>query len=425
MKIKTEKLYYNYSSSEPFDAEILDVRPADVGKISILLDKTIFYPEGGGQPADRGTINGFPILDVLEKDGEIIHLLDENRLNSAYGQRSDLVSLKPGPAELLLNSRRRRDLMQLHSGQHLLSGIIFLMTGVRTVSMHLGDETSTIDVDTAQLTEETLLAVEDAVADAIEENHPVIVHLCPPEDLSSFPLRRVPPVGEEVIRVVDIGRHDVIACCGTHVKSTAEIGLFRILGAEKYKGMTRISFLAGRRLLLDSRLLRQNAVIASRALSVPISETGQGVRDMAEKLARTEKRLKEFEEKAIMEKAEILIRKAVDTGSPEQRPEQRLEQRSEQRSDLPMVIESYDEENINELIRIGKIAQKKCRAVLLLVSINEIKFAAFSSIEGFDLRQFILESFNAQGGKGGGSSTFFQGSFATKEAMDAFLQAIE
>ena len=398
--IRTEKLCYNYTSSDPFNAEILELRTSGSGEVIALLDKSIFYPEGGGQPADRGTINNVPVLNVLENDGEMLHVLKDGG------------NLKPGPAELVLDARRRRELTQLHTGQHLLSGIIFKMTGARTVSMHLGDDTYTIDVDTdsSLLSEETLIDVEDAVDDAIEENHPVIVHLCPPEDLSSFPLRRLPPNGGDIIRVIDIGRHDIIACCGTHVKSTAEIGLFRILGAEKYKGLTRISFLAGRRLLLNARLLRKNAVIASQALSVPLSEIGRGVLNLAEKLARSEKQLKELEEKATREKAKALIQKASA-----------FEYIHASNSNPAVVIESFADEDLNELINIGKIAQKQTKAVFILVSCRELKFAAFSSIAGFDLRQFLLESFNALGGKGGGSLSFFQGSFGTKEAMDAFL----
>jgi alanyl-tRNA synthetase len=227
LSIKTEKLFYDFSTTSPFNAEILEIRSSADGT-QIILDKTIFYPEGGGQPSDRGTINGVPIANVLEKGGEIIHITTE------AGAFSDgKCGLKPGPAELVIDSRRRRDLTQLHTGQHLLSAAILSMTGAPTVSMHMGDETCTIDVDAAELKESVLLAVEEAVADSIEENHPVIVHLCPPEDISLFPLRKVPPRGEEVIRVVEIEGRDCIACCGTHLKSTAEIGLLRILGAGK------------------------------------------------------------------------------------------------------------------------------------------------------------------------------------------------
>jgi alanyl-tRNA synthetase len=401
MKDKTERLYYSYTSAKPFNAEIVKLCHALNGETPIILDKTIFYPDGGGQPADHGTINGVPILDVREKDGEIFHMVSAE----------DAGKLEVGKAELILDSRRRRDHTQLHTGQHLLSGTFFMMTGALTVSMHMGEETCTIDVDAPEIKDETLIAVEDAVADAIEENIPVNVHLCPPEDISSFKLRKPPPEGEEVIRVVEIGEYDTIACCGTHLKSTAEIGLLRIFGAEKHKGMTRITFLAGRRLLLDSRVLRNNAVIASRSLSVPVNGIGNGVLNLTERFAEIEKRLKAFAEAAVKEKAEALVQKAVSASTYSKLP--------------PIIIESYADEDINEALNIGKIAHKKIQAVFVLASKKDNKFAAYSSVEGFDLRSFLKSAFEAQGGKGGGGSTFFQGSFGTSKATEDFLEGVK
>jgi len=402
----TERFYYDYCSASPFEAGILELRPSDDGNTQVLLDKTIFYPDGGGQPADHGTINGVPLLDVQEKDGEILHLVSA----------SDAGKLKPGPVELILDSRRRFNFTQHHSGQHILSAVILRKIGARTVSMHLGDETCTIDVNAAGISGETLIEIEEAVADAIEENHPVIVHLCPPEDLSAFPLRKVPPKGEEVIRVVEIEGCDLIACCGTHVRTTAEIGMFRILGAEKYKGMTRISFLAGHRLLLDSRLLRNNAGIVSRALSVPLGEIGKGVLEFIEKTAQTEKRLRDLEEIIIQTKAEALLEKAalshkaVDSVVSE---------------DRTVVIETYSDLDINEVVSIGRAAQKRTQAVLILASGKDLKFIALCSDKSFDLRPLIKDAFEAQSGHGGGSPSFFQGSFRTKETMEAFLREMQ
>jgi alanyl-tRNA synthetase len=400
MKNKTEKLCYDYASAEPFKAEIIDLCPQG-DTTALLLDKTIFYPDGGGQPADRGTINGVPVLDVREKDGEIFHSVSAENAGK----------LEPGKAELILDIRRRRDHTQLHTGQHLLSGTLLRMTGAPTVSMHMGEETCTIDVNVPEIKDETLTAVEDAVADAIEENRPVTVHLCPPENISSFNLRKLPPEGEEVIHVVEIEGHDIIACCGTHLKSTAEIGLLRIFGAEKYKGMTRITFLAGRRLLLDSRVLRHNAVIASRALSVPVNGTGNGVLNLTEKYAEIERRLKTFTEAAVREKAEALVQKAAGASVYSRLP--------------PIIVESYADEDINEVLNIGKIAHKKIEAVFVLASVRDNKFAAYSSVQGFDLRSFIKSAFEAQGGKGGGSNTFFQGSFGTNNAIEGFLEGLK
>jgi alanyl-tRNA synthetase len=216
-------------------------------------------------------------------------------------------------------------------------------------------------------------------------------------------------MGEEVIRVVEIEGCDIIACCGTHVKRTGEIGLFRIHGAEKYKGMTRVSFSAGRRLLLESRHLRQNAAVVSHALSVPLGEIGKGVLDFIDKTAQMEKRLKVLEEKAIQEKAEALVQKAGNNAKPADA------------NNPAFIIESYAEEGIDEVQNIGKNVQKKSQAAFILASEQDRKFVAFCSSKGFDLRSFIKGAFEAQGGRGGGSPSFFQGSFGTKEALDAFL----
>ena len=410
--MKTQRVYYSYASAAPFSAEILELKSggqksgAD-GAVQVILDKTIFYPEGGGQPADRGSINGVPLVDVREKNGEIVHLL------------VDSGTLKPGPAELVLDSRRRRDISTQHTGQHLLSGTIFRMTGKQTVSMHIGDETCTIDIDAAEVSAELLLAIEDAAADAIEENLPVITHLCPPEEINSFPLRKFPPQGEDVIRVVEITGTDFSPCCGTHLASTAEIGMVRILNAEKYKGMTRITFIVGRRALLDSRVLRQNAALVSRALSVPVNETGKAVLDLLEKTALTEKRLKALEAETIQTKAKALLHKAA------------LPHEANQTGAAPaIVVASYAEEGIAEVLNIGKAAQKETEAnplplIMVLAAERDCKFAAFCALKDFDLRSVIKEPFEAQGGRGGGSPSFFQGSFGTKEALDAFLLALK
>jgi alanyl-tRNA synthetase len=269
--MKTERAYYDCTGGEAVRAAVLEVR-SQGERTALILDKTIFYPEGGGQSADRGTINGIPLLDVREEGGEILHLV------------STAEALKPGPGELRLDAPRRRDFTVHHTAQHLLSGTILRMTGFPTVSMHLGEDLCTIDVDAPAVSGEALLAVEDAVQDAVEADVPVVIHRCPPEKVEDFPLRKTPPQREEVIRVVEIRGHDFSPCCGTHLNSTGPIGIVRILGAEKYKGKTRISFIAGRRVFRESRLLRQNGEIVSRALKVPVAETGRGVLALLERM---------------------------------------------------------------------------------------------------------------------------------------------
>jgi alanyl-tRNA synthetase len=402
--LHTERLYYGYAAPEPYSAEIREIRPLG-DRAAILLDRTIFYPEGGGQEADRGSVNGVPLLDVREAPSpggegeEILHIISA----------ADAGTLKPGPASLVLDSRRRRDFTVQHSAQHLLSGTILRLTGSCTVSMHLGAEICTIDVDSPELSGDTLARAEDAAADAIEAGAPVVIHLCPPEDVTKFPLRKIPPQGKGVIRVVEIAGYDFSPCCGTHCGSTAQIGLLRILGAERYKGMTRVSFIAGRRVLAQSRLLWRNGETISRALKVPVMDSGQGVLAFLERNAAMEGELKALREAAAEQKAEALLNRAG--GSPADSPGP---------ADLPLLAETYDA-SFDEILRIGRAAQKKTAAVLLLASRNEKKFAAFCSDKGRDLRSLLKTAMEKNGGKGGGGAGFFQGVFETDSALESFL----
>jgi alanyl-tRNA synthetase len=405
--MKTERAYYGYSGGETFAAEIREIRPRG-DMAALVLDKTIFYPEGGGQSADRGTINGFPVLDVQEEGGEILHILSAAVAAGA--------GLRPGPGELVLDRERRRDFTVHHTAQHLLSGTILRLTGFPTVSMHLGEEVCTIDVDAPAFPEETLFAVEDAVQDAVEEDAPVVTHLCPPENPGDFPLRKVPPQGEEVIRVVEIRGHDFSPCCGTHLDSTGHIGMVRVLGAEKYKGKTRISFIAGRRVLGDSRLLRKNGETASRALKVPVAETGQGVLCLLERTNRLEKRLKVLEEENAAARAAVLIRQwglaDEDSGGGGLPGGGRLFSHMLPGAGTP------------ELLAIGRAAQKLTRGVVLLVSQEDLKFAAFCSDRGVNLPGLFKEALESRGGHGGGGPSFFQGEFSCPADLEEFLAAL-
>jgi alanyl-tRNA synthetase len=343
---------------------------------------------------------------VVEEKGEILHLISINESNEA--------PLKPGKAELALDWRRRRDFTVIHTGQHLLSGILFSIYKIPTVSAHLGDEVCFIDIDSseiinrAELNEEKLIEIEEAVMDGIEKNHPVITHLCPPEDVGSFPLRKLPPKNAGITRIVEIEGVDFSPCCGTHLKSTREIGMLRVLGAEKYKAMTRLSFIAGRRCLYDSRRLRKNAEVVSRALSVPLGEIGQGVLDFVERTRSLEEELKVFKEKDLREKAETLVKQAgLSNAAPGLSP--------------AVVVESYSSP-MNEVIYIGKIAQKLCPGILVLVSEPENKFAAFCGDKEIDLRLLFKERLEALGGKGGGGPSFFQGSFSSGKDLEAFIK---
>jgi alanyl-tRNA synthetase len=289
--------------------------------------------------------------------------------------------------------------------------------------MHLGEESNTIDVDTPQIDSELLAEAENAVMDTIEADVPVIVHFCPPENTADFPLRKTPPQGEEVIRVVEIQGNDFSPCCGTHLKSTGRIGMLRILGAEKYKGMTRVCFIAGRRVFQDSRVLRQNGEIISRALKVPVAETGKAVLDLIDRFGQLEKQLKELEEAAAQGRAKNLLHKARVLNSRDKDIE-----KSGQGGTVPGKLRVFSincpDLEMEDMLRIGRAAQKLTPAVLVLFSTFLLKFAAFCSAEGADIRPLLKDRMEEQGGRGGGSASFFQGFFSSAEKLNAFLASL-
>jgi alanyl-tRNA synthetase len=271
--------------------------------------------------------------------------------------------------------------------------------------MHLGEDYTTIDVDGKDISREILLAAEDEAAAATERDVPVLIHLCPPERVEDFPLRKIPPKGEEVIRVVEIRGYDFSPCCGTHVSSTAQIGMIRILGSEKYKGMTRVYLIAGRRCLKDSRMLRENAETVSRALSVPVEETGLAVLAFLEKADKMEEQLKALAEEAARIRACAIIEKAELEGA----------------GPGSWHTEYFPDADMEEVSNLGRQLRELSGAVFVLGAGKDKKFAAVCSAEGADIRPRLKEALEKAGGRGGGGKDFFQGQFASCDELKAFL----
>jgi alanyl-tRNA synthetase len=387
--MKSEIRYYDTVTAAPVQAEILEIKPLG-DALAVILDKAVFYPGGGGQSADRGTINGEPLLDVREEAGEILNIVSAS------------AGLKTGPVSLCLDAARRRDFTVQHTAQHLLAGTILRLYGAPTVSMHLSDSVNTVDIDRRDFSPEELLAIEEAAADSIEADLPVITHLCPPEDLASFPLRKIPPQGEEVVRVVEIKGCDFSPCCGTHLPSTGGIGCLRVLKVEKYKGMSRFHFIAGRRVLRSSRALWEQAERISRALSVPVEETAAGVAAFIEKNAALERRLAAFEEKAALSRAGELVSGEGD-----------------------FIVRLYPDLDMAAVLQTGKAAQRLSEKVFVLGSEKEKKFTALTSRKDIDLKSLFKVPLEKYGGSGGGGPAFFQGNFQKTENLQEFLKSLE
>jgi len=243
---ETRKLYYDDPSAMATEAKILEMRASGTNT-DIILDRTVCYPEGGGQPCDLGRLGGVSVLNALEEGPAIVHTVEGHP------------PFSPGDRVLMtIDAARRSDHSQQHSGQHLLSAILERNYGVHTVGFHLGAAYCTIDATCEGMDGEMIADIEAVAEGFIVEDHPFVIHVCPPEDPESFPLRKKPPAGEMLIRVVEIGGYDWVACCGTHVSSAAALRVLKILSTEKYKGKTRIYFVAGDR---GIRLLKNHQAI--------------------------------------------------------------------------------------------------------------------------------------------------------------------
>jgi len=233
----TDRLYFRDSYQTDFEADV--VRRAEIdGKQVLVLNKTCFYPTAGGQQCDHGVLNDIPVIDVREENDDIVHVLEEE--------------ITADHVRGVIEWKRRFDFMQQHSGQHILSQSFFRVLNANTVSSHLGEEFSTLEIDRETLTREEADRVEDVANEAIYANRPIKTYSVPEEEVGSIPLRR-PPKKEGPLRIVEIEHFDFMGCGGTHCRRSGEIGLIKAGRWEKIRGHIRIQFLCGYRALKEYR----------------------------------------------------------------------------------------------------------------------------------------------------------------------------
>jgi alanyl-tRNA synthetase len=282
----TRRLYFEDAYLTEFEARVVDHLTRD-GRTGVVLDATAFYPEAGGQPPDRGTLNGVAVVDVQEDGGRIIHFLDGPLAGEAARGRIDWP--------------RRFDHMQQHTGQHILSQAFLETRHGETRSFHLGPDVSTLEIGLRSVEEADLEAVERAANTIVFEDREVKTYFVPQERIHEVPLRR-PPKVSGLIRVVEVAGFDYSACGGTHVRRTGEIGLIKVVGWEKIRDNVRFTFVCGGRALADyaakTRGLRRIAGVFSaqekdaagtvEKMVAELKEARQRIRRMAESLAAAE-----------------------------------------------------------------------------------------------------------------------------------------
>ena len=380
----TQKLYYLDAHQKTFTASVLSCVPGKHG-YDVVLDQTCFYPEGGGQPGDTGTLSGVRVTDTHERGDEIVHYCDTPL---AVGET----------VEGVIDYDRRSSFMQLHSGEHILSGIVHRRFGYENVGFHMGTDFVTIDFS-GILTQDDLAAVEAEANEWVWRNIPIQITYPTPDELAAIPYRSKKELTGRV-RIVTIPEVDICACCGTHVSDTGEIGLIKIFSCVKFHDGVRLEILCGRRALqYMSALVEQNRRVSGLLSAKPL-QTADAAARLLEAEAALKLRAAQLEEQVFAQKAQALAG-AGDALLFEP----------------PMTPDSVR--------RLTDLVMNACcgRAAVFAGSDAEgYKYAVGEA--GSDLRQLVKELNAELHGRGGGKPFFAQGSVAASRAeIEAFFAA--
>ncbi len=366
----TEKLYYTDAYIKDFEANVLSAVPCD-GGFDVVLDKTAFFPEEGGQSSDTGSIGGAKVIHVYEKNGVVHHITETE---PSLGVQS-----------CKLNFEERFEKMQLHTAEHILCGIFHKLYGVDNVGFHLGADEVTFDIS-APLTRTELDIVENAANEAVFSNVAVETLFPTKEELSVMEYRSKLDLTENV-RIVKIGDVDACACCAPHVAYTGEIGLIKMLHFEKHRGGTRIWMTAGARALSDYRTKYENILRISAMLSVPNHHTAVAL----EKYISDTEQLKYLLKQSRAEYARLYADSVPATCG-----------------NAVYYLEGF---SIEELRSFSNAALPKISGMLVALggAAGDYKYIISSNSENLAVE--VKEINVSLGGRGGGKPTMVQGTF--------------
>ena len=378
----TEKIYYDDPYLNIFSATVESCR-TDGDRWQVVLNRTAFFPEGGGQPCDQGTLGTARVLDVQEQDGLVIHTADQ--------------PLTPGQAVMgVIDWARRFDLTQQHSGEHIVSGLIHGKYGYDNVGFHLGSEVVTIDFS-GELTADMVAEVEQAANQVIYENWAVDIFYPEAEELAQLDYRSKKAL-EGPVRIVRFPGADVCACCGTHVRRTGEIGLIKIISCQKFRSGSRLELLCGRRALdYCTAILAQNSRI-SNLLSARPTQTADAVARMQGEVAELRARLGAFESREFSHRASVL-------------------------RGVGNVLLFEEPMSPDSTRRLAAEVMESCGGRCAVFSGEEGCYKYAIGQRDGDLRQMTIELNRALSGQGGGKPNFVQGSVrATRQEIEAFFR---
>lgn len=378
----TEKLYYKDSYMFCGSAEVIECIESN-GHFEVRLDRTTFFPEGGGQPGDCGYIGDTRVFDTHEKNGEIWHYT------------ANEVPL--GMTDCRVDADIRLSRMQCHSGEHIVSGIIHRLFGFDNVGFHLSDSDVTIDIN-GILTEEDIRKVERLANEAVAKNIEVKTWFPTKEEAAAVPYRSKLEI-EENLRLVEYEGYDICACCAPHVKRSGQIGIIKLLDFANYKGGVRIHMLCGMRALEDYQSKYASVLKISNLLSAKQREVADAV-----------ERLKSENEKSKHDTG--ALRRAL--------AEQIANSASETDGNLVFFVPMLDTASLRTLTNI---AVKKCGGICAAFSGTDGAYNFCMASKNIDMRAKAKDIGEALHGRGGGSPEMICGSVsACREEIEAYLK---
>ncbi len=390
----TTKLYWDDSHLVNFTAGVLATRVQEQSTF-VLLDKTAFYPLGGGQPCDHGTLNGTPVVAVsINENGEIWH------------QLANRIELKAN-AEMIGNVdwNYRLEMMQQHTGQHILSQAFWQLLGAETRGFRINQQASEIDLALDLSVDDVSSAirqVEQLANDIIFENRSIRTHQLSPDEAAKLPLRKESFI-TDCVRVIEIANFDWSPCGGTHANSTGEVGLIAVSGWERAKKMTRLRFVCGKRALAEYRLANSTAETIARKFSVGRDQVIEAVQRVIEENKKLQTRNRALAAVAATLEATELIGAA------------------QTRNNLKIISKNFSDRSFDELKMLAHQLVKN-DATIALLAISEgdnIRLVFARSVEAAPNMQELMKTACAMiGGKGGGTSDFAQGGGHCSEIED-------
>src|SRR5437660_2668750 len=388
----TERLYYNDSRLLEFDARVTGVSQRDDRAVAVILDRTAFYPTGGGQPSDTGTLGEARVVDCIDAESEgVLHVIQ-----GPTPERGELVHGR-------IDSLRRLDHMQQHTGQHILSAALVKLFDAPTRSFRVMEYECEIDVELDNPTNEKIETAVDLANQTIWANRPVQIREVSTEEAASLPLRKE-PAREGELRLIEITDFDLTACGGTHANATGEVGVIAVRSWERAKGLTRIQFMAGIRVLSDYRKANRTAMDVAGLFSAGREDSPALIAKLIEENKKLSRRVRELDEIACRVEAEELLNHGINSSI--------VKEGSLDDAGRLVVAKVFNERDADSLKRLALALIAHPNVVALLGSRDgeaaRLVFARSPEAAG-DMNALMRKACEVIDGRGGGKPDMAQG----------------